>query len=69
MRKYSIAMLCGIALVGLAACGDSFEEQALIGAGAGAATAAVVGGSWLAGAAVGGAANVVYCKENPGKCN
>ena len=56
------------ALIGLSACGDTFGEQALIGAGAGTATAAVVGGNLAAGALVGGAANVVYCKEFSNKC-
>ena len=68
MENFKIAVLCGAMVLGLAACGDSFEEQALIGAGAGVATAAVLDGSLLAGAVVGGAANVIYCKENPSKC-
>ncbi|MBO9477334.1 hypothetical protein J7382_07300 [Shimia sp. R11_0] len=63
------ATLIGLfALSTLAACGDTFGEQALIGAGAGTATAAVVGGNLAAGAVVGSAANVVYCKEFPEKC-
>ncbi|WP_127115065.1 hypothetical protein [Shimia sediminis] len=68
MENFKLALLGAAMVFGLAACGDTWQEQAVIGAGAGAATAAVVGGSWLAGAAVGSAANVVYCKENPSKC-
>ena len=65
---YIPKLICAGAIFAVAACGDNFGEQALIGAGAGAATAAVVGGSVAAGAVVGSAANVIYCKENPGKC-
>ena len=58
-----------LALVtGVAACGDTFGEQALYGAGAGAGAAAVLDGNIFTGAAVGLAANVLYCQENPGKC-
>ncbi|MEP2533470.1 hypothetical protein [Shimia sp.] len=63
--KYACA---GIAAIGLAACGDTMGEQALIGAGAGAATAVVLGGSAVAGVVAGSAVNVIYCQENPGKC-
>ncbi|SFT47687.1 hypothetical protein [Sedimentitalea nanhaiensis] len=55
-------------LGGLAGCGDTVGEQALLGAGAGAGTAAVLNGSVLGGAALGAGANVLYCQENPGKC-
>ncbi|MEQ9693820.1 hypothetical protein [Shimia sp. SDUM112013] len=68
MRTLKLA-LCGAAFAGLAACGDNFNEQALIGAGAGAATAVVVDGNPFVGAVVGSAANVIFCKENPGRCN
>ncbi|RKF14915.1 hypothetical protein D6850_08590 [Roseovarius spongiae] len=57
-----------LALGALGACGDTFGEQALLGAGAGAGTAAVLDGNILAGAAVGGAANVAYCQTYPDKC-
>ncbi|WP_109466504.1 hypothetical protein [Albibacillus kandeliae] len=56
--------LCG----GLAACGDTTGEQALYGAGAGAAGSALLNGNLVTGAAVGAAANLIYCQENPGKC-
>ena len=68
MATYS-KLFCAAALaVSVAACGDTVGEQALIGAGAGAATAVVVGGSAAAGVLAGSAANVIYCHENPGKC-
>ncbi|MCI5095991.1 MAG: hypothetical protein MRY77_06735 [Rhodobacteraceae bacterium] len=53
---------------GLAACGDTTGEQALYGAGAGVAGSALLDGNLVAGAALGAAANVIYCTENPGKC-
>ncbi|WP_323775752.1 hypothetical protein [Leisingera sp.] len=52
----------------LAACGDTTGEQLVYGAGAGAAGAAVLDGNLVTGAAVGAAANLVYCKENPHRC-
>lgn len=57
-----------VALLALAACGDSFEEQALIGAGAGAAGAVVLDESVAAGALVGAAGNVAYCNAYPAQC-
>ncbi|MDX1780054.1 MAG: hypothetical protein R3256_01930 [Thalassovita sp.] len=53
----------------LAACGDTFEEQALLGAGTGAAGAAVTDGNLFTGALVGAAANVAYCRQYPSRCN
>ncbi|MCG7519254.1 hypothetical protein [Ruegeria sp. Ofav3-42] len=47
---------------GLAACGDTTGEQALLGGGAGAVGAAVVNADPLFGAVVGAAGNVLYCK-------
>ncbi|MHA7850124.1 hypothetical protein [Roseovarius sp.] len=63
--------LRGAAIVGLAVlagCGESLPEQALLGAGAGAGTAAVLNGSIATGALVGAAGNVAYCKAYPGRC-
>ncbi|MEM6311917.1 MAG: hypothetical protein AAF754_17935 [Pseudomonadota bacterium] len=57
------------AFVALSACGDTFAEQGLIGAGAGAATAVVLDGSPFTGAVVGAAGNLLYCQTNPSKCN
>ena len=63
--KIALALaLCG----GLSACGDSAGEQALYGGAAGVAGAAVLDTNPLAGAAVGAAANLAYCNQNPGKC-
>ncbi|AUQ70949.1 hypothetical protein [Phaeobacter inhibens] len=52
----------------LVACGDTTGEQVVYGAGAGAVGSALLNGNLVAGAAVGAAANVIYCKENPRKC-
>ncbi|WP_375691052.1 hypothetical protein [Pseudooceanicola sp. LIPI14-2-Ac024] len=60
--------LAAVLLGGLAACGQSFGEQAVIGAGGGAATSAVLGGSVGTGALVGAAANVAYCQNYPSRC-
>lgn len=67
MRKgffLTVLAICGV----LAACGDTTSEQALYGAGAGAAGAAVLDGNLVTGAAVGAAANVIYCHEHPYRC-
>ncbi|RKT30753.1 hypothetical protein BXY70_2746 [Roseovarius halotolerans] len=68
MRRAFITILAGSGLFALAACGDTFGEQALLGAGAGAGTSAVIGGSVATGALVGAAGNVAYCKAYPGRC-
>ncbi|MBI6629626.1 hypothetical protein [Pontibaca salina] len=67
MRFLKFAAVFGV-MAGLSACGDTLGEQALYGAGAGAATAAVLDGNILGGAAVGAAGNALYCQNNPGKC-
>ena len=67
MRKSILAaFLAGTAA--LSACGDTTGEQALYGAGAGAAGAALLNGNLVTGAAVGAAGNLIYCQENPGRC-
>ncbi|MEX0279042.1 MAG: hypothetical protein AB3N07_04155 [Ruegeria sp.] len=53
---------------GLAACGDTIGEQAILGGGAGAVGAAVLSADPLVGAAVGAAGNVLYCKAQ-NNCN
>lgn len=58
-----------VALLGLSACGDTVGEQAVVGAAAGAATAVVLDGDPLVGAAGGAAANVAFCQANPDKCD
>ncbi|MDF1669824.1 MAG: hypothetical protein P1U83_09425 [Roseovarius sp.] len=60
-------LLVLISFSGLAACGDTALEQAVIGAGAGAGTAAVLDGNLLTGAAVGAAGNLIYCQTKKGK--
>lgn len=67
MRKIVFAA-AAIATLGLAGCGDTLGEQALLGAGAGAATAVVIDGDAATGAAVGAAANVAYCRQYPSRC-
>lgn len=67
MKRSSVIAALGL-LGWLAACGDTTGEQLLYGAGAGAAGSALLDGNIVAGAAVGAAGNVLYCKENPGKC-
>jgi hypothetical protein len=62
------AALVGL-LGGLAACGETTTEQALYGGGAGFLGAAALDTNVVAGAAAGAAANVLYCDQNPGKCN
>ena len=57
------------ACAGLSACGDTYGEQALFGAGSGAAGAAVLDGNVATGALVGAAANVAYCQQYPSRCN
>ncbi|MFA3918103.1 hypothetical protein [Ruegeria hyattellae] len=56
------------ACAGLSACGDNTTERVLYGGAAGAAGSAILDTNVVAGAAVGAAANVIYCEENPGKC-
>ena len=55
-------------LTGLSACGDTLAEQAVLGAGAGGATAAVIEGDVISGAAVGAAANIAFCSRYPSRC-
>ena len=57
------------AILSLAACGDTALEQGLLGAGAGAGAAIVLGGDPTTGAVIGGAGNVLFCQQNPGSCN
>ena len=64
-RISAVLALCGA----LAACGETFGEQALYGAGAGAGTAALVDGNIYTGAALGAAANLLYCQQNASRCN
>ncbi|QGX97791.1 hypothetical protein EI983_05670 [Roseovarius faecimaris] len=56
------AFILVLGLAPLAGCGDTALEQAVLGAGAGAGTAAILDGNILTGAAVGAAGNVLYCQ-------
>ncbi|MBY6135155.1 hypothetical protein AB9K35_14220 [Leisingera sp. XS_AS12] len=56
--------LCGL----LAACGDTTGEQIIYGGGAGAVGAVLLDANPVTGAAVGVAANLVYCQQNPRRC-
>lgn len=71
MRIITFLPRAAIALslcAGLSACGDTLGEQALYGAGAGLGAAAILDGNVYTGAALGAAANVVFCQENPSSC-
>lgn len=68
MRRAKIMAVAALALGGLAACGDTVGEQALVGGAAGIGTAAVTGGNVGTGALIGAGANVAYCQTNPGAC-
>lgn len=61
-------IIAGVLCAGLAACGDTMGEQALIGGAAGVGAAAVTGGNAGTGALVGAAGNVAYCQANPRAC-
>ncbi len=62
-----VALLFAVAL-GLAACGDTVSEQAVLGGVVGAGAGAVAGGSLLTAAAVGAGANVLYCQVGNNVC-
>ncbi|MEP1355222.1 MAG: hypothetical protein ABJX32_12245 [Tateyamaria sp.] len=58
--KY-ITLSC-VAALGLAACGNTAGEQAIIGGAVGAGAASVAGGSIATGLAVGAAGNILACE-------
>ncbi|WP_299282556.1 hypothetical protein [uncultured Tateyamaria sp.] len=66
--SFKPVILAAVASLGLAACGDSVGEQALIGGAVGGVGTAALGGNAVAGAAVGAGANVLYCDQNPARC-
>ena len=66
--QYSKPWLALALVGGLAACGDTVGEQALIGGAVGAGTAVVLNGNLAAGAAVGAAGNLLYCQRYPSQC-
>ena len=57
-----------LALGGLAACGDTVAEQAIVAGGAGAAAAIALDGRPFTGAVLGAAGNLVYCQSSPASC-
>ena len=57
-----------VAALGLAACGDTVAERAVIGGAVGAGAAAVTSGSVVTGAAIGAAGNLVACELDIGDC-
>ncbi|MEO0402965.1 MAG: hypothetical protein AAF214_11370 [Pseudomonadota bacterium] len=56
------------AALGLAACGDTVAERAVIGGAVGAGAGAVTGGSVITGAAIGAGANIVACELDINDC-
>ncbi|KIC35254.1 MULTISPECIES: hypothetical protein [unclassified Leisingera] len=63
------SLIAALSLCGLvAACGDTTGERIIYGGGAGALGAAVLDANLVTGAAVGVAANLIYCEQNPRKC-
>ncbi|WP_299588462.1 hypothetical protein [uncultured Tateyamaria sp.] len=67
MRKKTL-ISATIVMLGLAACGDTVGEQAVIGGAVGAGAAAVTSGSVITGAAVGAAGNVLACELDIANC-
>lgn len=66
--KHFLRAAAVVSVAFVAGCGDTAVEQALMGGGAGAATALVLDGSVATGAVVGAAANVAYCQKYPSRC-
>ena len=67
IKTYILGFTCAL---GLAACGDTVGEQAIIGGAVGAGAAAVTSGNVVTGAAVGAAGNVIACEtEVVGRCD
>ncbi|MEM8577325.1 MAG: hypothetical protein AAGF60_05700 [Pseudomonadota bacterium] len=66
IKAWTLALACA---AGLAACGETPNQQAIAGGAAGAGAAILTDGNLLTGAAVGAAGNLLYCQNNPGRCN
>ena len=66
MRK-TFSILVVTSIMALSACGDTLLEQGLLGAGAGAAGAAVVGGDTTTGALAGASVNI-FCQSFSTRC-
>ncbi len=67
MQKYKLILTLS-ACAGLLACGETQEEQALLGGSAGALGALAVDADPVVGAAAGAATNLLYC-ESQNNCN
>ena len=57
-----------LTVLALSACGENVPEQSVLGAGAGVGAAVLLSGGIAAGAIVGAADNVAYCKTQPNRC-
>ena len=68
MRK-SLSIVTIMAVLGLAACGDTELERGISGAAIGAGAATVTGGNAVTGAVIGGAAGVFCDDLTPELCN
>jgi hypothetical protein len=64
--KLSVVAL--VAVLGLAACGDTAGEQALLGGVLGVGVAAATGNDLATGAVVGAGANVAACQTGVANC-
>ena len=60
--------IAGTMAATLSGCGETPIEQALFGAGAGVATAAVLDADLGTGAAIGAVGSVAYCQQYPENC-
>lgn len=67
MGTIRIATLA-IGLAALSGCGDTWGEQAAVGAAGGGTVAAAVNRDVITGAAIGAAANIAYCRRYPSRC-
>lgn len=65
---FKSVILAGVAALGLAACGDTVAERAVIGGAVGAGAGAVTGGNVLTGAAIGAGVNVLACELERVNC-
>lgn len=65
IKSFTLAVA---ATLGLAACGDTVTEQAVIGGAVGAGAAAVTSGSIVTGVAVGAAGNILACELDIANC-
>jgi len=67
MRLKLLAIAAASAL-GLSGCGDTFAEQSIVGAGAGAGAAVLLDENPVVGGVIGAAGSVAYCNLYPQRC-